>query len=150
MSKLILSNNQPRETLWVLDTYLIVGLLPLIVILITASLSSNTYNIALDYEKFASAGTLSTWNKSELSCVLDVVRCTRFPGADESLVLLDWFCLQWNTSTTEFQRSKAGIPSIRRPASIEIITASVELWETHVCFLHIQLIGTNVWHPKNA
>ena len=40
-SKLILSNNQSRATLWVLDTCLIVGLLPLIIILITASLSSN-------------------------------------------------------------------------------------------------------------
>ena len=39
-SKLILSNNQSRETLWVLDTCLVVGLLLLIIILITASLSS--------------------------------------------------------------------------------------------------------------
>ena len=28
------------------------------------------------------------------------------------------------------------------------ISDSVELWETDVCFLHIQLIGTNVWLPK--
>ena len=34
----ILSNNQSRETLWVLDTCLIVGLLHLIIVLITASL----------------------------------------------------------------------------------------------------------------
>ena len=27
-------------------------------------------------------------------------------------------------------------------------TDSVELCETEVCFLHIQLIGTNVWLPK--
>ena len=39
-SKLILSNNQANATLWVLDTCLIVGLLLLIIILITASLSS--------------------------------------------------------------------------------------------------------------
>ena len=39
-SKLILSNNQSRATLWVCDTCLTVGLLPLIIILITASLSS--------------------------------------------------------------------------------------------------------------
>ena len=42
-SKLILSNNPSRPTLWVLGTWLIVGLLPLIILLITASLSSNTY-----------------------------------------------------------------------------------------------------------
>ena len=45
-SKLILSNNQSRATLWVLETCLIVGLLPFMIILITASLSSNTYNEA--------------------------------------------------------------------------------------------------------
>ena len=37
-SKLVLSNNQSRATLWVLDTCLIVGLLPLIIILITSEL----------------------------------------------------------------------------------------------------------------
>ena len=44
--RLIRSNNQSRATLWVLDTCLSVGLLPFIIILITASLSSNTYNKA--------------------------------------------------------------------------------------------------------
>ena len=38
-SRLILSNNQSKATLWVLDTCLIVGLRPFIIILITASLS---------------------------------------------------------------------------------------------------------------
>ena len=33
---------------------------------------------------------------------------------------------------------------MREPASREIISASVELCETEVCFLHIQLVGTNV------
>ena len=45
-SKLIRSNNQSRATLWVLETCLIVGLLPFMIILITASLSSNTHNKA--------------------------------------------------------------------------------------------------------
>ena len=44
--KLIRSNNQSKATLWVLETCLIVGLLPLKIILISASLSSNTYNNA--------------------------------------------------------------------------------------------------------
>ena len=39
-SKLIRSNNQSRATLWVLETCLIVGLLPFMIILITTSLSS--------------------------------------------------------------------------------------------------------------
>ena len=36
-SKLIMSNNQSKASLWVLDTCLIVGVRPLIIILITAS-----------------------------------------------------------------------------------------------------------------
>ena len=44
--------------------------------------------------------------------------------------------------------SSAGIPSILRPASKEMISDSVELCETEVCFFHIQLTKTNVWLPK--
>ena len=39
---------------------------------------------------------------------------------------------------------------MRKPASREIISASVELCETEVCFLHTQLTGTNVWPSENA
>ena len=35
-----------------------------------------------------------------------------------------------------------------KPASREITSAAVELCETEVCFLHIQLIGSNVRLPK--
>ena len=58
-SKLIRSNNQSSATLWVLETCLIVGLLPLIIILITASLSSNTYNKASWREDWTFEGTQS-------------------------------------------------------------------------------------------
>ena len=97
-SKVILSNNQSRATPWVLDTCLIVGLLPLIIILVTASLSSKTFNIALEWENFTFEGTLSTWHKSRLSCLVgtlvwfvvrlfDEVLGNRFP------VQIDpWFC----------------------------------------------------------
>ena len=37
---------------------------------------------------------------------------------------------------------------MRRPASREMIWGSVELCDTHVCFLHTQLTGTNVWLPN--
>ena len=40
------SNNQSRATLWVLESCLIVRLLPFMIILITASLSSKIYNKA--------------------------------------------------------------------------------------------------------
>ena len=63
-SKLILSNNQSRATLWVLETCLIIGLLPLIIILITASLSSNTYNKASWWEELTFEGMKSTLSKT--------------------------------------------------------------------------------------
>ena len=53
-----------------------------------------------------------------------------------------------NTSITTSHKSRAKIPSIRKPASSDMISDSVELWDTDVCFLHIQLIGTNVRLPK--
>ena len=55
---------------------------------------------------------------------------------------------EWNTSAKKSQRSRAGIQSIRKPASREKTSDSVELGETDVCFMHIQLIGTNVRLPK--
>ena len=39
-------------------------------------------------------------------------------------------------------------PFILKPASKEITSYSVELWDTDVCFLHIQLMETNVRLPK--
>ena len=53
-----------------------------------------------------------------------------------------------NTSGTNSQRSSAGIPSVRKHASKEISSDSVELCETEVCFLHIGNMGTNVRQPS--
>ena len=63
--KLIRSNNQSRATLWVLETCLIVGLLPFMIILITVSLSSNTNNKAswweeLTFERITLSKSLTT------------------------------------------------------------------------------------------
>ena len=60
-----------------------------------------------------------------------------------------WFCGFGLVviSITKSQRSRAGIPSMRKPASREITSASVEPCD-EVCFLHFQLIGTNVRLPK--
>ena len=71
-SKLILSHNQSKATLWVLDTCLIVGLRPLIVILVTASLSSKTYNIALGPKCVPLDGTLSMLVRSRLVFVVGI------------------------------------------------------------------------------
>ena len=56
-------------------------------------------------------------------------------------------CFQ-GQKTIRSHKSRAGIPSNLNPASKEMISDSVELWETAVCFLHIQLLGTSVWLPK--
>ena len=48
------------------------------------------------------------------------------------------------TDIIRSHESRAGIPSNLNPASKEMISDSVELCETEVCFLQIQLIGTNV------
>ena len=66
-------------------------------------------------------------------------------------LLLDffyWLGEELNTSIAKSKRSRAGIPSMRKPASREITSASAERCETEVCFLHIQLIGANLRLPN--
>ena len=57
VSRLILSNNQSSATLCVRETCLIVGLVPLMIILFTASLSSKTNNNASWRGSFSLGGT---------------------------------------------------------------------------------------------
>ena len=109
-------------------------------------LSNNKmYNIASWRKEFAFEETKST-----------VFRSSIFPGIFFRVRDVDKFpctCLlsfvfPWRTVTIRFHKSSAGTPSNFNPASKEMIYDSVELCETEVCFLHIQLIGTNVWLPK--
>ena len=73
------------------------------------------------------------WNLFSIVCDRGIA--DKFPsGSRTSLVLLVWFGEEWNTSITKSQRSRAGIPSMRKPALREITSASVELCETEVCF----------------
>ena len=53
-----------------------------------------------------------------------------------------------DTSMTVLHKLNVRIPSIRRPASNEIISASVLLCDTAVCFLYDDEIGTNVELPN--
>ena len=53
-----------------------------------------------------------------------------------------------NTPVTLSHKLSTGIPSYLKPASNEIISASVLLCETAVCFLQVHLIGTNVLLPN--
>ena len=83
--------------------------------------------------------------------VLGVPVLARVPflfDSDFSLSDVCVFSEERNTSITKYQRSRGRIPSTWRPASKEITSDSVELWDTDVCFLHIQLMVTNVRLPK--
>ena len=77
-SKLILSNNKSSATLRVLDTCLIVTLLPLMIILITASLSSRMYNWGLAVRRICVCG--------------DVVHMRQFLKISDSLLFGFGFC----------------------------------------------------------
>ena len=154
-SELILSNNQSRATLWVLETCLIVGLLPFVIILITASLSSKTYNKGSWWEDWTFEGIKSTLSKS-LITLRDCLRLWIVCGGEKAsrlfnnrstkfYTVLIRVSKNWND---QIHRSRAGIPSNLNPASKEMISDCVELCETEVCFPNIQMIGTNVWLPK--
>ena len=69
-----------------------------------------------------------------------------FPDAGPVGVLV--LFVERNTSITTSHKSRTINPSIRSPASNEIISDSVEPWDTDVCFLHIQRMVTNARLPK--
>ena len=133
-------------------TCLIVGLLPLIIIFITASLSSKMCNCDSFSKRCAFAETWSTFDRSTFwvnTWLTSGVFLGMLPVSPKLLGLglgTPWVVL--STSMTMSHTSSAGKPSIRKPASSEKKSYSVELWDTEVCFLHIQLIGTNVLLPK--
>ena len=149
-SKSIRSNNQSSATLCVLETCLIVGLLPLIIILITASLSSNTYNKA---SWLAKIGRLrehnqcysTRWSFLEIVCLI-LIFVPLTTGRTELSDLKSWnFQGQKQSDPTNREQESRPI-SIQRPKRwFQILLNCVKL---NFCFLHIQLIGTNVWLPK--
>ena len=76
-----------------------------------------------------------------------IKNCPSFLGAS---VVWVQYCLRLFVKLQSLcpKRSRASNPSIRSPASREMISDSVELCETEVCFLNIQLTGTKVLLPK--
>ena len=115
------------------------------IILITASLSSKIYNRASWWEECTFEGIKSTLSRSSIfpGIFFRVGDLYGFPRTWSF-----WCVFPWWTVTIRSHKSSAGIPSIIKPASKEMISDSVELCETEVCLLHIQLIGRNVWLPK--
>ena len=133
-SKLILSNYQSRATLWVLETCLTVGLLPFMTILITASLSSNTYNKASWCKNWTFEWIISTLSKSLIilwDCfrfwiVWSVERTSRLFTNKSPCSLWLWFVFP-RTATIRSHKSSAVIPSNLNPASKDMISDSVEI-----------------------
>ena len=97
----------------------IVGLLPLIIILITASLTSNTYNKASWWEDGTFEGIKSTLSKS-LITLWDCLRLWVVWGGEQAsrlftmgLSVLSWFWIvSPRTETIRSHKSRARIPSI--------------------------------------
>ena len=135
-------------------TCLIVKLIHFMIILITASLSSKIHNKASLREDWTFEGINSTlsrssiisWNFFRVGSLCGLTR-TKFVYGSPNTWLL-WYVLPWRTATIRSHKSSAGFPSNLDPASKEMIYDSVELCETEVRFLQIQLIGANVWLPK--
>ena len=87
----------------------------------------------------------SAQNRSEDNLLISRIQYTSLPVHHCSDT-----CFPWRTALIRSHNSSAGIWSNINPASKEMISDSVELCEPEVCFLHIQLIGTNLWLPKKA
>ena len=128
----------------------------LIIILMTASLSSKMYNWDSPWEECAFARTWFNYDncwQSRFPCglVLDGLNeespvSYLFPNP--ALVSVLELFIERNTSITTSHKSRASDPSVRNPASNEVISDSLELWDTDVCFSHIQQKETNVRHPS--
>ena len=94
VSKLIRSNNQSSATLWILETCLVVGLLPFTIIMITASLSSNTYNKASWCENWTFEWTRSTLLKT-LNIPWDCWPCAWLASRQTTgFTVLSWFWVE--------------------------------------------------------
>ena len=110
------SNSQSRATLWVLETCLIVGLLPLMIILITASLSSNKHNKASWRADWTFGGTESMsfitliflWSSWRLWTSL-----SSCPDPSETRETFQ------RTETIRSHNSRASKPSIQSQSSVQ-------------------------------
>ena len=106
-SRLIRSNNQSRATLWVLETCLIVRLLPFTIILITASLSLNTHNNASWCEKLDAWGNtiniVQNVDRSFRSLVMPVTFVTVHNGLHRSIVGLNCVSKDYNNQIPQIE-----------------------------------------------
>ena len=145
-SKLIRSNNLSRATLWVLETCLTVGLLPLTIILITASLPSNTNTKLLDAKIERSREHnqyyWKRWSSLEIACYARDLchssqRVAPFYRGSE-------LCFQGQKQSDPANRERESRPiSIQRPKRWFRILLNC----TKLNFAH-PTCWKNVWFPK--
>ena len=133
-SKLILSNKQSNATLWAPDTCLNKRLRPLMIILITSSLSSRMCSLPFTSRRSCVCGhviqTWHLWHAHAVSC------CFLNPLLFPRRFLGWWFLVVRRMKHTTSHKSEAWIPSIRKPASNEITSDSVELRDRTVLHIH--------------
>ena len=159
------SNNQSRATLWILDTCL------------QLTIQEHLCEFLTHVSSWDFVFSLSFWSQlhcvqnctAETYCEKNVCFWKRDPPHSLGQPSVFWwhvgswfrnqeppqfpggwyvwveFCHWFNVNL----RSRTRNPSIRSPASKEITSKFVELCETEVRLLHIQLVGTNVLLAKS-
>ena len=144
-SNLILSNSQSRATLWVLETCLIAVLLPFMIILITTSLSSKMYNKASLREEFTFEEIKSTLFRSSIFPWI-FLRDGDLYGSPRTWSF--WYVFPWRTVTIRSHNQVR----VYRPFLIlhprKWFLILLNCAKLKFAFLHIQVIGSNVWLPK--
>ena len=131
-SKWILSINQSSATLWIRDNFIVFINVQLRLTLRGVCVCGNVVHMR---QLINISGFPIVWG---WICV-----------SANSFLLRDWLVVWYCSMNVTLLsprpiKSRASNPSIRSPASNEMISDWVKLWDTDVCFSYIQLIGTNV------
>ena len=117
---------------------------PVIIILITASSSSKTYNVALDQNVSRLMERHQYWSDRDWCACMESVSARLVVSSSTRFFVALLHLLFWSPK----DRERESHPCVNLHREREITSASVESCDTEVCFLHIQLLGTNVRLPK--
>ena len=148
-SELIRSNNQSRATLWVLETSLICP---------ASSLYNNLdhcFVVLKHIQQSFLMRNVDAW-RNQVDLVqniehpfrlhLRVILITANNGSLRSIMVVSRVSKHRKQSDPTKRERESRLISILRPKRWFLILLNCV--KTEVCFLHIQLIGTNVWLPK--
>ena len=149
-SNVILSNRQSSLTLWKRDTCLIVAFRTLVIILITASLTSKTWSKISTLKDFTFSTTWFTLNKTKCRISFFFLSLIRFYTWILSLKRL--FCTDWSkekriTSKNQIFHIKSGSIIHTSTCTKEIIQIQCICWWLTCIYLHSEVMTTNVRFP---